>query len=318
MSQPDFPKQFVSIFNNKPLINQTLNRLGNYFKKDERILIIPEQLKKITQRFIGNEHILIEPIRRNTAPAICLAAMVLKKEFGDGVLHIMPADHLITDRRNFIMALRFGEEIAKRGYLVTYGIKPTRPETGYGYINISGEIAGYKDLKAFEVRDFIEKPPLLSAKKYIKSKRYLWNSGIFTFWASDILKELEKYIPRVYYGVAKYLKTGKKSYFSKIPDVSIDYGVMEKSDRICIIRGNFLWDDVGSWLALERYFKKDDNQNIFIGDAMGLEMKDSIVYTYGMPVRVYGVKGLIIVVSPSGVLVCRKNRAPDLKKLLKI
>lgn len=317
MSQPDFPKQFLSIFKGKPLINQTIERITGDFKKGERILIIPEELKKITRKFVGGERIIIEPMRRNTTPAICLVAMVLKKEYGDGIMHIMPADHLITRYKDFIEALKFGGDLAEQGFLVTYGIKPTRSETGYGYIKVGKRICAYKNIVAFEGAEFKEKPSLNKAKMYIKTDRYLWNSGIFSLRIEQILKEIEKFTPEVYRGVANYLQTGKKAYFSQISDISIDYGIMEKSDRLCVVKGNFRWDDVGSWLALERYFKKDKSRNILIGNTMGLEIEDSIVYTYGVPVKVYGIKGLIVVVSPRGVLVCKKGRASDLKKLLR-
>jgi len=317
MSQPDRPKQFLSLFNDTPLILQTMNRIKSNFKKDERLLIVPEELKDITYEHIGRERIIVEPMRRNTAAAICLAAMVLKKKYGDGVMHIMPADHLISPRKNFIAALNFGHKLAQKGYLVTYGINPNRPETGYGYIEIGKKMKTLHTLHAFRGAGFAEKPSLKKAKVYIKSKKYLWNSGIFSLRIKDILDEIEYFIPRVYCGVANYLKKKSKRYFQQIPDISIDYGVMEKSKKLCVVEGNFVWDDVGSWLALERYFKKDKSHNIFIGDAKGLEIEDSILYTYGMPLKAYGIKGLIIVVSPYGVLVCKKDRAQDLKKLLR-
>lgn len=317
MSQPDLPKQFLSIFNDKPLIVQTMDRIKSYFKKNERVLIIPDDLKHITYKYVGRERIIIEPMRRNTAPAICLAAMVLQHDYGDGVLHVMPADHFIGTGKNFIAALKFGQEYAERGYLVTYGIKPDRPETGYGYIRIGKKIGVRRRLGAFRGEGFTEKPSPVKAKNYIRTKKYLWNSGIFTLRMSDILGQIERFIPDVYYGVVKYLQKRKKSYFQHIPDISIDNGVMEKTETLCVVKGNFLWDDVGSWLALERYFKKDRNGNVIIGDAKGLETADSIMYTYGVPLKAYGLKGVIAVVGPRGVLVCKKDRVQDLKKLLK-
>lgn len=317
VSQPDFPKQFLSVFNNTPLIVQTMNRVKSYFKKNERVLIIPEELKKLTIKYIGKEYTIIEPMRRNTAPAICLTAMILERDYGDGVLHVMPADHLINPQKNFIEVLKCGQELAKKGHLVTYGIIPNRPETGYGYVKIGKGIGVHNKIKAFKGEGFTEKPSLIKAKKYIKSKKYLWNSGIFSFRIKNILAEMENFIPEVYNGVMKFIKTNKKGYFQKIPDISIDYGVMEKSKKLCVVKSNFVWDDVGSWLALERYSKKDKNGNILIGDVKGLEISDSIMYTSGVPLKAYGIKGLVIVVSPGGVLICKKEKAPDLKKLLK-
>ncbi len=306
----------MSIFHDKPLIVQTIGRIKHYFPKDERIFIVPEELKQITYKYVGKEHIIIEPIRRNTAAAICLAAMMLSRDYEDGVLHIMPADHIINTQQDFISALKFGQELAEHGYLVTYGIKPDRPETGYGYIKIGRKMSGYDGLTASRGEGFTEKPSLIKAKKYVQSKRYLWNSGIFTFRITTILTEIKDFIPEVYQGVQKYLNKKEKKHFKKIPDISIDYGVMEKSNRLCIVKGNFIWDDVGSWLALERFFKKDKDSNIVIGDARELETNHSIMYTNGLPLKVYGLQGVVVVVSPRGVLVCNKNRVQDLKKLL--
>lgn len=316
MSQPDFPKQFVSLFNNQPLIIQTIDRIKESFTKDQRFLVIPKQLFGVTKKFVGNENVVIEPARKNTAPAICLVAMFLQKKFGNGIIHIMPADHVIRNKERFIKCLQFGETMAARGFLVTYGIIPDRPETGYGYIRIGKTIASQKRIIAYNGEGFTEKPTQKKAIMYIKEKKYLWNSGIFTYKISTALDEIKRHIPDVYDGVTKYLKHKNKKYFEKIPAISIDYGIMEKSNRICVIKSDFGWDDVGTWLALERYFKKDRQNNIFLGNASGLEIEGSIVYTNSIPVRVYGIKGLVIVASPNGVLVCKKERAPDLKKLL--
>ncbi len=294
-----------------------MDRVNTYFKRNERILIIPEELKKLTSKYIGKVRTIIEPMRRNTAPAICLAALTLQKEYKDGILHIMPADHLISPKKNFMKALKFGEDLAARGYLVTYGINPDRPETGYGYVKIGHRISMRNKTTAYKGEGFTEKPSLDRAKKYLRTKKYLWNSGIFSFRIKNILEEIEQFIPRVYSGVAQFLETRKKRSFQRIPAISIDYGVMEKSKNLCIVKGNFMWDDVGSWLALERYYKKDSHRNIRVGDTKCLETSESIMYTDSVPLKTFGIKGLIVVISPHGVLVCTKERAPHLKKLLK-
>jgi mannose-1-phosphate guanylyltransferase len=316
VSQPDFPKQFLSVFNNTPLIVQTIERINTYCRRRERVLIIPEELKKLTRRYAEGAQTIIEPMRRNTAAAICLAAMTLQRRYGDAVLHIMPADHIISPKAEFIEALRTGYDLSKQGYLVTYGVPPTRPETGYGYVEVGNPIKHRRRIPAFTGKGFTEKPTLRRARKYLRGKKFLWNSGIFSFTSTCILDEIERCIPDVYHGVERFLKTKKIAYFKRIPDISIDYGVMEKSDALCVVKGRFLWDDVGSWLALERYFPKDTKNNILIGDAKGLEIHDTIMYTDGVPLRAYDVGNMIIVASKNGVLVCNKKQAPLLKNLI--
>jgi len=280
-------------------------------------LVIPKELKKLTRKHVGRENIVLEPLRRNTAPAICLAAMTLRKRHGNGVMHVMPADHLIRPRKTFLSALKYGQELAENGYLVTYGIRPTRPETGYGYIRLGRKLGTLRHNVSYGGAGFTEKPNKATAKRYVRSKRYLWNSGIFTFSIETMLEEIRHFVPAVHKGVERFLARGKKRDFQNVPDISIDYGVMEKSNRLCVVQGNFEWDDVGSWLALERYFSKDQKKNILIGDARGIAIEDSIMCSRDIPLRAYDVEGLIIVVSNEGVLVCKKERAQDIKKLLK-
>jgi mannose-1-phosphate guanylyltransferase len=163
---------------------------------------------------------------------------------------------------------------------------------------------------------FTEKPKPVTARRYLRSKKYVWNSGIFSFRITTILNEIEHHAPKIYKGVHRYLESGNAAYFRKVPNTSIDYAVMEKSKRLCVVRSTFSWDDVGSWLAFERYFKKNIHGNICKGNIKGLEIKDSIIYTSNIPCKVYGIKGLIVVVSRHGVLVCSKDKAPDLKRLM--
>ncbi len=317
LSQPSFPKQFLTIFDNKPLLIQTLQRIEGNFKKNERLLIIPKELKALTRKYVGRENIAVEPVRRNTAPAICLAGMILRKKFDSGVMHVMPADHLIRPRKAFIGALMYGQRLAEDGYLVTYGIRPDRPETGYGYVKLGRRMGTHGGNKSYAGAGFTEKPNLTRARQYVRSRRFLWNSGIFSFSMDTILGEIKGYVPDVYRGVEKFLAHRKVRHFERVPDISINYGVKEKSRRLCVVEGNFGWDDVGSWMALERYFKKDGKRNVLVGDARGVQIEDSIMFSRDVPLRAYDVKGLIVIVSQHGVLVCKKERAQDLKKLFK-
>lgn len=317
LSQPAFPKQFLSLFDDRPLLVRTMERTQGYFTKKERLFIIPRELMSLTRKHVGDEQIVVEPVRRNTAPAICLAAMVLRRKFGAGIMHVMPADHMIEPKAAFISALKYGARLAGQGYLVTYGIRPDRAETGYGYVRLGRAIGTSGRNRAYEGAGFTEKPNAARARQYVRRRNYLWNSGIFTFSIETVLDEIARFVPDVYRGVERYLARRQVGLFARVPDISIDYGIMEKSRRLCVVEGAFAWDDVGSWLALERYFQPDRAGNILIGDAKGIEIADSVMVSRDVPLRAYGVKGMIVVVSRHGVLVCRKERAQDLKELLK-
>jgi mannose-1-phosphate guanylyltransferase len=317
LSQPHYPKQFLDIFEGKPLIQQTIDRLKGFCHCSSRYLVIPQHLKRIARDYATGKNIIIEPEQRNTAAAICLAALHVQKHHGPAsIIHVMPADHLIRPRKAFQKTLLFSHSLCRQGYCVTYGITPSRPETGYGYIKTGASLGIKGRLQAFKGLAFTEKPTRRTAQRYLRSKKYLWNSGIFSFRVSTILEEMKTHAPRVYQGVSRYFTTKQKDHFKRVPNTSIDYAVMEHSDRLCIVQGIFSWDDVGSWLALERYFSKGVSGNILKGNIKGLAMQDSIIYTSDIPCRVYGIKGLIIVVSPDGVLVCSKDHAPDIKRLL--
>lgn len=317
MSQPDFPKQLLDIFGREPLLVQTLNRIKRFINHKHRVLIVPEELKRVTRQYSGSENLIIEPYRRNTGPAVCLAAMQLFKKHGDGIMHVMPSDHLIETKNEFISTLRNGEAFARQGYLVTYGIKPDRPETGYGYVQTSHPITSGRS-RAYLGKRFTEKPDQRRARLYSKNSKYYWNSGIFSFRISDIMKAFKRLMPELYKNLYFYTDTNDIKYFRMIQDISIDYGIMERSKKFCVIPAKFRWDDVGSWLALERYHKKDKKLNVVQGDIKYLDTTSSIMYTSGVPLNVYGVNNLVIVVAPTGVLVCDKKKAPDLKNLFSL
>lgn len=278
---------------------------------------MPANLVRITRRHTRGEPFIIEPLRRNTAPAVCLAAQTILRRHGDGIMHVMSVDHLIEPPRAFIEALGFGSDLAASGYLVTYGVTPDRPETGYGYIKAGAKIVSYRENQAYRALSFKEKPTPARARRYAADRHYLWNAGIFTLRVSVILKEMERLAPKVLAAVRRYLASGRPEHFARSPDISIDYAVMEKCRRLAVVRGRFRWDDVGSWLALERFFPGDSSGSIRLGDVLGLEISDSIVYTSGIPVRAYGIRDLLVVATPGGILVCHKSKAPFIKDILK-
>jgi mannose-1-phosphate guanylyltransferase len=232
-------------------------------------------------------------------------------------MHVMPADHLIETKNDFILALRNGEIYAGQGYLVTYGIKPDRPETGYGYVQASRPITSRK-VKAYLGKNFTEKPNRRIAQRYLRSNKYFWNSGIFSFRITEIIDAFKKLLPDLYKNICLYADTNDVKFFRAVTDISIDYGIMERSKNFCIIPARFKWDDVGSWLALARYHKADSKDNIVQGDIKYLDTTSSIMYTSGVPLNVYGINNLVIVVAPTGVLVCDKKKAPDLKNLFNL
>lgn len=307
----------MTIFNQRPLINQTIDRIKNHFPVNRRYLIIPAALSRITRRHTRRETIIIEPLRRNTAAAICLAAKSIFLQHGDSIVHVMSVDHIIEPARAFNEALSFGTKLALAGYLVTYGITPDRPETGYGYIKVGRKIVSYRHHTAYQVVAFKEKPTLPVARRYLANRRYLWNAGIFTMRISVLLHEMKCLAPRVLTAVEKYLATGRAGQFARAPDIAIDYAVMERSKRLAVVRSTFRWDDVGSWLALERFFPADAAGNIRLGDAQGLDITNSIMYTTGIPIRAYGIQDLIVVATPDGILICHKSKAALIKNLLK-
>lgn len=316
VSQPDNPKPFLSVFG-EPLLRLTLKRLSGFASRAERLIVVPQTLRSLARRSAPGERLLLEPVGRNTAAAIALAALVAERGHGDRLMHIIPADHLIQPAHRFTAALRYGEVLARQGMIVTYGVKPTRPETGYGYIRLGRAIRGKGGVRAFRGSGFIEKPSLRQANVFQKAGTHVWNAGIFTFLASTLKEELARHAPRLLPAVTRYVTSGKAVDFARVPSVSIDYAVMEKTSRLAVVRGDFRWDDVGTWLALERHCPKDRQGNVVAGDCRVLETKDSIVYTDDRPVRVLDVTGLVIVASPHGVLVCSKKRAAGIKELSK-
>ncbi len=313
------PKQFLKLFSHNSLIRNTKERLSRIIPLDRQIYVLREDLVGLLKKEIPelkDKNILKEPLSKNTAPAIALSAWYLR-DFLDAVMVVLPADHYIKKVTSYRKDLRKAIKIAsKYNSLVTFGITPSYPATGYGYIEVGEEI----EKKIFRVKRFTEKPSLRTAKQYLKKGNYFWNSGMFVWRVKTILSAFEKYMPDLYKYLKKVNFNQRKTiemFYKKAPSISIDYGIMEKAENITMIKADFIWDDLGSWLAVERHGKKI-GKNTGIGNFYSLDSEGCIVVNEDGVVAILGVKNLIVVKYKNKILVADKKRAEDVKKIAKI
>ncbi len=317
------PKQFLRLFGKNSLIADTQRRISRITPPSYHRYVVPEEMVNLLYKElkVHRSSILIEPEGKNTFPAISLACAHLP---ADGIMVVLPSDHFIQREERFYQAVRFATELAEEGYLVTFGIEPDRIETGYGYIEINGVIAERGDVTAFFGVRFTEKPDYETAKKYLESKNYLWNSGIFVWRVSSFLKEVSSHFPHFFAELMKYQeaigtkeeKIRLRSLYNKIESISVDYAIMERAEKIAVVKGNFLWDDVGSWLALERHYPKDKDGNIRFGNTFLCETKDSLVYAEDCPVFTFGISDILIIKTHDLIFVCPKEKAGEIKRFL--
>ena len=323
------PKQFQRIVTEKTMIQETFNRVYPDIEK-ERIFIaagghlkdvILEQLPEISE-----ENLIIEPMGKNTAPAIGLASLVISRRDPDARVAVLSADHVVHTREDFLHALQDASKVAERGYIVTFGISPSRPATEFGYIEVDRLLEESFEHEVFTVKRFREKPSHEQAEEFIREGNFLWNSGMFIFDARSLLEDMSTYMPELHRGLMRIgdaLHTDaeervKEEEFEKFESVSIDYGVMEKSDRIACLKPKFFWDDVGSWGSLQRHKTPDENGNIIHGNVAAVDSYDNIVMgDEGSIVAIIGMKDTICVKEGERVLICHKSADQKIKQVLK-
>lgn len=312
-STEETPKQFLSLIDEKTMIQLTYDRLLKTIPKERIFVITGERYKEQLREQLAElpeRNIIIEPEGRNTAPCILLATMYIKQIYKDAIISVLPSDHAIQNSEEFCnilnLASKYIEEENKKA-IVTIGITPNRPETGYGYINFQKQ-----DAKIIKVEKFVEKPDLEKAKEYLSSGNYLWNAGMFIFNADSMLEELK--INYSGYNVLRELPgIDEKNYQDKLKEIypkcesiSIDYAVMEKSKNIYVIPGDFGWDDIGTWNSLERYIPKDKDENILNGNIIAYNSKNNIVYAGDKKVVLLDAED-IFCIDTDGVLVIGKK-----------
>ena len=328
-SRMNMPKQFLSLTDDgKSMIQHTVERLKGLVDIQNMYIVTNEIYKDLVLEHIPDipkENIIIEPVAKNTAPCIGLAAIHIAKKNPDSKMIILPSDHLIKFNEIFIDTLKIALDVVEKGdNLATIGITPNYPETGYGYINFTkGE--SFKDsANIYEVLGFVEKPNLEKAKEYLTSGEYLWNSGIFVWKASTILKNFKEYLPEIYEGLQKIgesINTEKyeevlKKEFPNLPSESIDYGIMEKAKNIYVIPGNFGWDDVGSWLSLERINKTNQDGNVITGNVISIKTKNTIIQGSDKLIATIGLEDIVIVDTDDVTLICHKDNTQEVKEII--
>ena len=315
ISRTLFPKQFVKLFSNKSLFQLTVERNSKLCKSQfivsnsEQYFLALDQLEELKK---SNNNYLLEPIGRNTAPAIALACMALEY---DEIVLVTPSDHLIKDEKEYEKVLKKAKEFAKDNKLVTFGIKPTFAETGFGYI---------ETLNEFDVKAFHEKPDFETATSYLKAGNYYWNSGMFCFKAGVFLDELEKYSPEIYNQSLNAFNNANKNEIIRIkhedmmaiPEDSIDYAVMEKSDIVKVIPSNIDWNDVGSFDALFEELPKDKNGNTKNDNHISIDSKNNLVYGREKKIATIDVEDLIIIDTGDALLVSKKGSSQKVKKVV--
>lgn len=311
------PKQFMQLAGKKSLLQDSITRLRKIISPKNTYIVtnfayLYEIEKQVKKFHIPSENIILEPQGKNTAPAIGLCCRLIEKLDPEAVLIVMPSDHYIDKQVNFLTDIKKAIACARKGLLVTIGIKPKFPSTGYGYIKV-----GRKD-SYFAVERFLEKPDLAKASKYCKDKNYFWNSGIFIWSAKDFLNEVKTYLPNLYQSLM-FIDSQKDiaKVWHKIEPVSVDYGIMEHSKKIALIPASFYWTDLGSWDALNEIIPKDKNGNIIKADVLDLNSKGICVFSRSNRlISTIGLCDLIIADTPDALLVCDKHKAQDVKKIV--
>lgn len=324
------PKQLLSITGSRTMIRATVERIAPEIPFD-RIMVITgkNHAEEVRSQLpeLNRDMIVSEPQGKNTAPCVALAAHKILKADPDAVMAVLPADHIIQKEDDFLQALSTAAAAACRGrHLITFGVMPSRAETGYGYIQLGRQAFMLESHGIFEVERFVEKPDSASAEMYLQSGRYLWNSGMFVWQAATIVEAFQALLPSVnnpIQGIVPALNTQAEAdaiaaAYEEVESISIDYGILEKARNVLTMPIDVGWDDVGSWASLDKVWDCDENGNATKGQVLIIDGKGCIVSSPGKVATILGVEELIIVDTPDALMVCRKDRAQDVRRLQEI
>lgn len=330
LSRSAYPKQFVDFGDGQTLFKMTIKRAMQFDL--EKMLHRPLIVTSETHRFYAQENlkecnqeatIIIEPVARNTAPAIAIAALVALKQDQDAILMVLPSDHMIDAENNFDRKLKEAIHVAESGYLVTFGIEPTGPDTGFGYIKVANPINDH----AYKVDKFIEKPEKNKAMEMLSEGGYSWNSGIFVFKATLFLEELKLHAEDIFNQSLKAFEAAEiyneeiklpKEEFSLVPAISVDYAVMEKTQKAAVVPLHINWTDLGSWDAFYKNERKDQNRNVIKGDVLAVDTKGCYLQSRERLVATIGIEDIAVVETRDSVLVVPLSKSQDVRKIVEI
>ncbi len=324
------PKHLLDILSEKTIIQETVERIKPLIPP-QKILVVTgkKHAKALIKQLpeIPIQNILIEPEGKNTAPCIGLAALHIRKKNADDIMVVLPSDHAITNSQKFLDIIKAASKTAlEESGLVTIGIKPSSIQTGFGYIELSNKFKKYNNEEVYRVKSIREKPDFQKAKEFVEHGNFYWNSGMFIWKTSIILQEICRWLPDLYAGLMKIDETQGTAkekliltrVYKRLASISIDYGVMEKADNVFMLQGDFGWNDVGSWDALWDISSKDIKGNALLNNSRMIfeDAEDSLVYNPNKLTALIGVKDLIIVETKDALLICKKGRSQDVKKIV--
>lgn len=323
LSRSQYPKQVLRLLGSESMLQSTVERLLPRISV-ERLAVVTNASQaglihqELQRKGWEGVRIWVEPQGRNTAAAVGLAAVNLEEEVGEGVMAVFPADHYIRDQASLLRGLDLGAGWAQAGYLVTFGIPPTRPETGYGYIKQGGPLD--EQGRAYRVDRFIEKPPLARAREFLADGGYYWNSGIFMFRPDVVLDAFSRHVPDLYRELDRLRQPGNQppleEVYQHLPSVSLDHGILEKAENVVVVPLEMGWNDVGSWEALHELFPQDERGNVREGRVLDQNSQQCIFWAQNRLVATIGLENTIVVDTPDATLVCHRDRAQEVKDLV--
>jgi mannose-1-phosphate guanylyltransferase len=312
LSTPEKPKPFLQFFSERSLLQQTFDRALKLVPASQILLVVGQQHEKISREQLPElprDRILLEPSGRDTSAAIGYASLQLPQ---DSMMLMLPADHLIPDEKEFLQTMHSAADfVQNHGGPCTFGIRPTRPEIGYGYIQAAEESIAPG---VYPVKRFIEKPDSQKAEEYIRQSSYYWNSGMFLWKVSRIQELIQIHLPDLWAGLQRI--SSEPKLYEELPRISIDYGVMQKADRVVVVPATFRWDDIGSWNSLPRMLETDADGNLIWGRNTTVETSNCILYAESHTMVTAGIRDLVVVQRGDHLLVCHKDYANRLKELL--
>jgi mannose-1-phosphate guanylyltransferase len=322
------PKQLLDLTGKGSMISLTVDRLHGISKPEEVFVVtVADQRDAVADALTGipSENIIGEPVGRNTAPSVGLAAVVVRHRFGDVPFAVLPADHLIVNQDRFQACMSAAEAyVSNNDCLLTFGIKPTRPETGYGYVHSGARAGSAEGSEVLAVEQFCEKPSIEEARRFVSEGSYYWNSGMFCWRPGVILSAMETHLPELYSALLKIeagmgtgdLDTVLKDVYPQAPRISIDYGVMEKADNVVVLPADFDWNDLGSWESVREIYPEDSDGNVLVGDHVAVDSANNTIFSPDRTVGLVGIEDVVVVSSEDAILICARSEVQKVRGIV--